>query len=284
MRDYIRNNSLGGDKALYSDEVFDSIYSTLESTKKSVSYEIKEDDKFSDYVLPLRIGWEELENWFPEANTEALGVVKGSSSAIDAIKKLSKHVKAVPFHPIDNRTYKPLDIQKRREGTCSEHSFLYVALARSVGIPSRLAVTQGENHVWAESWDGARWIHVDPSEDQVDYPEFYEEVWKRDISFVYSPRFDGKIDQLTKMYTEVGQIELPPSDRVLVYNKWWSTKEAKGKFKNVYDSLLSVEASGAGMLELGDGTYDISVSQGRLTFAVNNFVLKPGEKKKLVIN
>ena len=82
MRDYIRKNSMKGDESVYSEEVLDSIYSVIEDTRKHVSYEIKEDDKFSDYVLPLRIGWEELENWFPDANREALDIVKGAASPI----------------------------------------------------------------------------------------------------------------------------------------------------------------------------------------------------------
>ena len=55
-----------------------------------------------------------------------------------------------------------------RRGDCNEHTQLYMALARSVGIPARsaagLAYVRGKfyYHAWPEVYLG-RWVAVDPT-------------------------------------------------------------------------------------------------------------------------
>ncbi len=282
--EYLREKSLESDRAFYTEDIVSKNLSLLNETEKKVKYEIPENELLTDYVLPLRIGWEELDNWFPEAHEEALDVVKDSISS-EAIEKLSKHVKeTVAFKPIQNRTYKPSDIQKRREGTCSEHSFIYVALARSVGIPTRLVANPGEDHVWAESWDHSknRWVHVDPSEGIVDDPDFYEREWNKDISYVYAPKFDGSIEDITKTYTETGTLEFDNECMFTVISKWWSTEKAK-KAKKGFDGLAIATFRGTS-LEIGDGIYDIIVQSGRLSFLYSDIEVKVGQKKKLELS
>ncbi|MGD8276386.1 MAG: transglutaminase-like domain-containing protein, partial [Gemmatimonadota bacterium] len=54
-------------------------------------------------------------------------------------------------------------------GDCNEHTVLYVALARSIGLPARTAVglvsVRGRFyfHAWPEVLLGGRWIAVDPT-------------------------------------------------------------------------------------------------------------------------
>jgi hypothetical protein len=62
-------------------------------------------------------------------------------------------------------------------GDCTEHTLLFVALARAVGLPARevggLAyVNSGGKpmfgwHAWAEIHDGAQWVTIDPTWDQI---------------------------------------------------------------------------------------------------------------------
>ena len=67
-----------------------------------------------------------------------------------------------------------LEVLKTRVGDCNEHTALYVAMARSLGLPSRVAVglvyLRGAfyYHAWPEVWiDEApgrgRWLPVDPT-------------------------------------------------------------------------------------------------------------------------
>jgi hypothetical protein len=60
----------------------------------------------------------------------------------------------------------------RKQGDCTEHSLLFVALARAVGIPAREVsglVYMGDDiqrfgwHAWAEVALDGRWVQVDPS-------------------------------------------------------------------------------------------------------------------------
>jgi len=61
-----------------------------------------------------------------------------------------------------------LQVLRTRRGDCNEHTQLYVALARAIGIPARittgLAWVRGKfyYHAWPEVWLGA-WVPVDPT-------------------------------------------------------------------------------------------------------------------------
>ncbi len=61
------------------------------------------------------------------------------------------------------------EILDRREGDCTEHALLLVALLRRAGIPSRLAyglvLTEGGflGHAWVELYSEGRWHWLDPS-------------------------------------------------------------------------------------------------------------------------
>jgi len=64
-----------------------------------------------------------------------------------------------------------LETLSSRRGDCNEHATLFVALARSVGLPARLLAglvyMPAENrffyHAWAEVHMGAGWVEVDPT-------------------------------------------------------------------------------------------------------------------------
>ena len=61
------------------------------------------------------------------------------------------------------------DILESREGDCTEHALLLVALLRKAGVPSRLAygliLTEVGfiGHAWVELYSEARWYWLDPS-------------------------------------------------------------------------------------------------------------------------
>jgi hypothetical protein len=64
-----------------------------------------------------------------------------------------------------------VQVLDERRGDCNEHTVLYVALARSLGLPARTAAglvyLRGRfyYHAWPEVWLG-RWVAVDPTFDQ----------------------------------------------------------------------------------------------------------------------
>ena len=62
-----------------------------------------------------------------------------------------------------------LQVLNARSGDCNEHTVLYVALARAIGLPARTAVgvvyVRGRfyYHAWPEVWLDNRWVAVDPT-------------------------------------------------------------------------------------------------------------------------
>lgn len=67
-----------------------------------------------------------------------------------------------------------LEVLEHMEGDCTEHSMLYIGLARAAGLPARevagLIYVDGPKpgfyfHQWAKVWVG-KWIEVDPTFDQ----------------------------------------------------------------------------------------------------------------------
>jgi hypothetical protein len=64
-----------------------------------------------------------------------------------------------------------LEVLARRRGDCNEHAVLYTALARSVGVPTRIAIGIVWSdelggfyyHAWPEVLVGERWIWIDPT-------------------------------------------------------------------------------------------------------------------------
>jgi hypothetical protein len=69
-----------------------------------------------------------------------------------------------------------LEVLDHKAGDCTEHSLLFVALARAAGIPARevggVAYVKASKplfgwHAWAEVHDGHQWVSIDPTWNQV---------------------------------------------------------------------------------------------------------------------
>jgi hypothetical protein len=69
-----------------------------------------------------------------------------------------------------------LELLDNLAGACTEHTLLFVSLARAVGLPARevggVGFQSGSKpsfgwHAWAEIHDGAQWVSVDPTWHQV---------------------------------------------------------------------------------------------------------------------
>lgn len=107
----------------------------------------------------------------PKIKSTALMAVGEERNAIKVAQLLNTWV-------YENVTKKPtltipsaLDVLKSKEGDCNEHTILYVALARALGLPARVAVGvvyfNGAfyYHAWPEVWLGEEvgWIPTDPT-------------------------------------------------------------------------------------------------------------------------
>jgi transglutaminase-like putative cysteine protease len=118
-----------------------------------------------------------LESDAPEIRAEAEKAMAGAASPRLRAERLLRHVNAILEKKPTVSLPSALEVLKTRIGDCNEHTALYVAMARSIGLPARVAVglvyLRGAfyYHAWAEVWiDEGRgtglWLPVDPTLNQ----------------------------------------------------------------------------------------------------------------------
>ena len=83
------------------------------------------------------------------------------------------YIENVPESPYAYHTTSVFDILDNRTGDCTEHSQLFITLARALGMPARDAtgyVYSGDDeapslggHAWVEAFVDGRWIGLDPT-------------------------------------------------------------------------------------------------------------------------
>ncbi|HSC93911.1 MAG TPA: transglutaminase domain-containing protein [Burkholderiales bacterium] len=97
-------------------------------------------------------------------------IVGGSASTEDRIARILRWLEHnVEKAPVD--VFSALDVLQQRKAECQGHAYLYVALARAAGIPTRMVngLVYSEEfrgflyHSWAESLVGANWQVIDPT-------------------------------------------------------------------------------------------------------------------------
>lgn len=106
----------------------------------------------------------------PSIRRTAEKIVAGADSSEERIARIVRWMDAnVEKAPID--VFSALDVLEKRKAECQGHAYLYTALARASGIPTRivngLAYSEQLNgflyHSWAESLVDGSWIAVDPT-------------------------------------------------------------------------------------------------------------------------
>ena len=109
----------------------------------------------------------------PDIHTQALEILDGEKNSWLAAKKLSKWVhKSIDEKGLSGGYSTALTTLQRRTGDCTEHTVLFMALARSVGIPARIcaglvyAKDAFYYHFWPEVYVGT-WVQMDPTFGQI---------------------------------------------------------------------------------------------------------------------
>ena len=104
------------------------------------------------------------------AAQEATG---GSTDPVLAATRLNAWVYANLRKAITPSIPSALQVLEAKQGDCNEHTVLYVALARSLGLPARTAVGlvhiggRFYYHAWPEVWLNETWTAMDPTLGQV---------------------------------------------------------------------------------------------------------------------
>jgi len=111
----------------------------------------------------------------PRVVAQARDIVGDETDALEATRKLVAWVNENMESAFSARLTNALEVLNSLEGDCTEHSILFVALARAAGLPARevagliyaeLPAPGFYFHQWAKVWVG-EWMDVDPTFDQV---------------------------------------------------------------------------------------------------------------------
>ena len=106
---------------------------------------------------------------------KAREIAGGETDSLTVVEKLVRWVSDNMKPAFSARLSNSLEVLQSMEGDCTEHSILFVGLARAAGIPARevagLIYADSPKpgfyfHQWAKVWIG-EWMDVDPTFDQV---------------------------------------------------------------------------------------------------------------------
>lgn len=126
---------------------------------------------------------------------QAAKIFGDETGALQKVRKLQSWLKRNMRPTYSANADTALAVLDSKSGDCTEHSLLFVALARAGGLPAReiggLAFVSGTRplfgwHAWAEVHDGHQWVSVDPTWGQlyVDGTHIKMSEGNRDMAWV----------------------------------------------------------------------------------------------------
>ncbi len=158
--------------ALTADYLKTNISCALKSRKMPYAHQYSE-DIFRHFVLPHRISQEPLEPWRESFYTTLAPLVKDEQDITKAAILVNLWVlEQMTYKPTHGRDQAPLTTIRRGYGRCEENMILYIAAARSVGIPCRPASVPywnftDSNHAWVEIWTPDGWRYMGEPENSL---------------------------------------------------------------------------------------------------------------------
>lgn len=129
-----------------------------------------DDDGVREWLKPTLF----VQSDHPKLIEKARSIVGGETDALKVSERLTEWVFNHVRTTFSARLTNSLEVLENMEGDCTEHSMLYIGLARAAGIPARevagLIYVEGQDsgfyfHQWATVWVG-KWIDVDPTFNQ----------------------------------------------------------------------------------------------------------------------
>jgi transglutaminase-like putative cysteine protease len=156
-----------------------------------------------------------IESDAPEIREEARVVLKHGGTARQQAERLTRHVNQLLEKKPTVSLPSALEVLRTRVGDCNEHTVLFVALARSAGIPARIDVglvavrNAFYYHAWPEVYiadsDGrGAWLPVDPTLNQ----------FPADATHVRLAR--GGLDRQAAILPLIGRVKMTILDLQLV--------------------------------------------------------------------
>jgi hypothetical protein len=189
-----------------------------------------------------------------------------------------------------------------KRGACGEFSMLFMEMAKTAGIQTRVAGTLAEDHQWDEVLINDKWAHVDPTLDpseNFNNPHVYENEWKWNLSKVYAYNNGEQID-VTNKYSDrisvlnvtINEDNLPAENvEVLVESQFRMERDPDFYKTPLPTTYCTTASNGTCSFYLGENNYTILVRKGDLPFRFSpyllefeqkNVTLKANSKKELV--
>ncbi len=139
-------------------------------TAPSTAFPVVVDASLSEYISSTPF----IQSESPAIKEAARRAAGDAKDLFTATTRLSEFVYAHIRDEYVPAYSNALEALASARGDCTEHSILFVALARALGIPARVAVgiaywPPGEGfgwHAWAEVYAGGEWYAVDPTWNQ----------------------------------------------------------------------------------------------------------------------
>jgi len=154
---------------LTADYLMKDIRFALKSRKFPYTKKYAE-DIFLHFVLPYRVSQEPLQDYRGKFYQELNEKVKNAKSIEEAAILVNLWTaEQMTFKSTHGRDQAPLTTIKRGYGRCEEMMIIFIAAARSVGIPVRPASVPfwnftDNNHAWVEVWTPTGWKYIGAAE------------------------------------------------------------------------------------------------------------------------
>lgn len=157
-------------KVISKDEEAEEVVLELKAQlDDSITHELTEEER-EKFTAPTA----KIQSDHPKIRKRAEKIVKGKEETAEKIAALNSWVFNKLSFAIGDNSSTALRVLETRSGDCTECALLFVALARSLGIPAREVggYTYSEDfegfwaHAWAQVHDGTRWIDIDPAWDE----------------------------------------------------------------------------------------------------------------------
>ncbi len=135
---------------------------------------------------------------------QAAAQIKGTEiNSLRLFRKIAMWV----FNTIEEKNYRTsnasaVEVLERKQGDCTEHSVLTVALARASGIPARIAAglyyaeESFTYHMWVEAMVGENlWVAVDPAMGQIEPDALHLKLFQADrfVLGLRTPSLQGSL-------------------------------------------------------------------------------------------
>ncbi len=145
---------------------YPDVRAALETRRQLPWAEAVPTELWCSYVLPSRVGTEQLEAVRPALLAALLPHVAGCKTMLEALLAVNYWCAARgTYTPTDERTIGPAGFLRAGAGRCGEETVFCVNALRTVGIPSRQVYAPrwahcDDNHAWVEAWADGRWYYL----------------------------------------------------------------------------------------------------------------------------